>query len=156
LYIEPFVNAGLFYHAQFLDNQHNYLCFEEFVGKFNLSSDNETYLHYVTLYLAISESWGNFDSLSNQPQTSIDLLRIAKENAVSNWSVTKKMYLHLTNSTFPEKQQLRWADEFSLNSNTINWTKIYTTNYYCTLLRSFQIKLNLRAILTNIQFLWYD
>jgi len=30
----------------------------------------------------------NFDSLSNQPQTSFDLLRIAKENAISNWSVT--------------------------------------------------------------------
>jgi len=122
------------------------LCFEEFVRKFNLSSDNETYLHYVTLYLAIPESWENFDSLSNQPQTTIDFLRIAKENVISNWSVTKKVYLHLTKSTFPEKPQLTWADEFSLNLNTINWTKIYTTNYYCTLetkLRPFQIKLNL-------------
>jgi len=91
------------------------LCFEEFVRKFNLSSYNETYLHYLTLCLAITESWENVDSLSNQPHTSIDLLRIAKENVISNCSVTKKVYLHLTNSTFPKKQQLGWADEFSLN-----------------------------------------
>jgi len=52
------------------------------------------------------------------------------------------VYLHVTNSTFPEKQQLRWVDEFSLNPITIKWTKIYTTNYYCTLetkLRSFKL-----------------
>jgi len=64
------------------------------------------------------------------------------------------VYLLLTNSTFQEKQQLRWADEFSLNPNTINWTKIYITNYYCTLetkLRSFQIKVNLRVTVTNVQ-----
>jgi len=119
LYIEQFVNAGLFYHSQLMDNQYKYLCFEEFVRKFNLPSDNETYLHYVMLYLAIPESWENFDSLSNH--ASFDLLRIAKVNTISNRNVTKKVYLHLTNSTFPEKQQLRWADEFSFNSNTINY-----------------------------------
>jgi len=38
--------------------------------------------------------------------------------------------------------------------NSINWNIIYRNNYYCTLetkLLSFQIKLHLTAIVTNVQ-----
>jgi len=117
------LNAGLLYHSQLLDNQYNYLCFEEFACKFNLSSDNETYLHYVTLYLAIPES----GKLLTHSQTSPKLQLISCKLLKRIQSV-REVYLHLTNSTYPEKQQLRWADEFSLNPNTFHLTKIYTKN----------------------------
>ena len=55
---------------------------------------------------------------------------------------------------FPEKYQRRWANDLLLDFDAINWPIIYKNNYYFTLetkLRSFQIKLNLRAIECNSQ-----
>ena len=55
---------------------------------------------------------------------------------------------------FPEKHQRRRANDLLLDFDSINWPIIYKNNYYCTLetkLRSFQIKLNLRAIVCNSQ-----
>ena len=55
---------------------------------------------------------------------------------------------------FSEKHQRRWANDLLLDFDSINWPIIYKNNYYCTLetkLQSFQIKLNLRAIVCNSQ-----
>ena len=60
---------------------------------------------------------------------------------------------------FPEKHQPRWAYDFLLDFDSVNWPNIYINNYFCTLetkLQSFQIKLNLRAILSNSQLLGFD
>ena len=55
---------------------------------------------------------------------------------------------------FPEKHQHRRANDLLLDFDSINWPIIYRNNYYCTSetkLRSFQIRLNLRATVCSSQ-----
>ena len=58
-------------------------------------------------------------------------------------------YLYLMGSIFSEKHQYRWANDFLLGFDSVNWPIIYKNKYNCTLqtkLGSFRIRLNLRAI----------
>ena len=60
---------------------------------------------------------------------------------------------------FPEKHQRRLANNLLLDFASINWPIIYKNNYNCMLetkLRSFQIRLNLRAIVCNSQLFGFD
>ena len=53
----------------------------------------------------------------------------------------------------PIKQQELWSKDLNIQS-VVDWDEIYKTNYLCTIktkLRSFQIKLNLRVVVTKIQ-----
>ena len=53
----------------------------------------------------------------------------------------------------PSKQQTRWNQELNLSIGTENWCCSYKYNYEATpetKLKSFQIKLNLKAVVTNI------
>ena len=53
----------------------------------------------------------------------------------------------------PRKQQTRWNEELNLSISTDNWSAIYKCKYDETpetKLTFFQIKLNLRAAVTNI------
>ena len=53
----------------------------------------------------------------------------------------------------PSKQQIKWCESLQISSNFINWKAIYENTYFSTTetkLRSFQIRLNLRSIVTNI------
>jgi len=58
-----------------------------------------------------------------------------------------------------EKHQQRWALDLDLQINSAKWQMVYKNNYSCTLetnLRSFQLKLNHRAIVTNTQLNSFD
>ena len=53
----------------------------------------------------------------------------------------------------PIKQQELWSNDLNIQS-VVDWDEINKTNYLCTIetkLRFFQIKLNLRVVVTNIQ-----
>ena len=53
----------------------------------------------------------------------------------------------------PIKQQELWSKDLNIQF-VVDWDQAYKTNYLCTIetkLRSFQIKLNLRGVVTNIQ-----
>ena len=63
------------------------------------------------------------------------------------------MYLSDRTVRQPTKQQSKWLTDLSLTESAISWKKRYTSCYYATnetKLRSFQVKLNMRAIVTNI------
>ena len=152
LYIEEFANAGINYHYQLVDDNNNYLSFGDLAQKYDLRNENELFLKYVKLYLSIPEKWeGNISSFQCTPN---NYLEMVKENCRDKWQSTKKAYTYLMGDIFPEKHQRRWANDLLLDFDSINWPIIYKNNYYCTLetkLRSFQIKLNLRAIVCNSQ-----
>ena len=74
-------------------------------------------------------------------------------------AIPKKVYIYLMGDIFPKKRQHRWANNFLLDFDSINWLIIYKNNYCCTLemkLRSSQIKLNLRAIACNSQLFGFS
>ena len=81
------------------------------------------------------------------------------ENVLQNLQTygksTKSFYDYLFSKieSLPRKQQTRWNEELNLSISTDDWSTIYKCNYDVTpetKLRSFQIKLNLRAVVTNI------
>jgi len=59
----------------------------------------------------------------------------------------------------PTKQQVRWTQDLILSADTVSWSDVYKYNYFVipeTKLKSFQIKLNLRAIVTNIALYGFE
>ena len=59
---------------------------------------------------------------------------------------------------FPKTRQRRWANNFLLDFDSINWLIIYKNNYCCTLemkVRSFQIFSKDLSIATNAESLKY-
>ena len=74
-------------------------------------------------------------------------------------SKTAYKFLRDKVKVLPVKQQLKWCDILLLSSNAIDWSTIYENNYYATnetKLRSFQIRLNVRSIVTNEQLYVLD
>jgi len=62
-------------------------------------------------------------------------------------------YLFSKLNLTPTKQKLRWNQDLNISLNSDDWLGICKSNYTATQetkLRSFQIKFNLRAIVTNV------
>ena len=77
-------------------------------------------------------------------------------NLLFSLTTCKKAYCLLIEKTeiLPKKQQSKWCEKLQITADSLNWQNIYKNNYYATneiKLRSFQIRLNLRSIVTQIQ-----
>ena len=79
---------------------------------------------------------------------------------MSTSSKTAYAFLREKFKDIPSKQQIKWCKTLQISSNFINWKAIYENNYFSTTdetkLRSFQIRLNLRSVVTNIQLAGFD
>ena len=67
---------------------------------------------------------------------------------------TSYTFLREKSKILPIKQQLKWCEILQIPSDFIDWKKIYENNYFSTVetkLRSFQIRLNLRSLVMNVQ-----
>ena len=65
-----------------------------------------------------------------------------------------KHFLREKSKILPIKQQLKWCIILQIAPDTINWKKVFENNYFSTTeakLRSFQIRLNLRSLVMNVQ-----
>ena len=86
----------------------------------------------------------------------------ARIKTITNISARTRFFLLLKYRFYqvlPVKQQLKWCDKLQLLSDAIDWSTIYENNYYATnetILRSFQIRLNFRSIVTNAQLYVLD
>ena len=64
LYLQNFVDADIFQHEQLLDNNKNYLGFDDLSSKFQICTNTQSLRDYVKLFLAIPERWESTSSLS--------------------------------------------------------------------------------------------
>ena len=67
---------------------------------------------------------------------------------------TAYTFLREKSKIFPIKQQLKWCDILQISPESIDWKKVYESNYFSTIetkLRSFQISFNLRFLVMNVQ-----
>ena len=83
------------------------------------------------------------------PQT--DYLKL---NCWNNQIKTAYTFLRKKSKILPIKQQPKWCEILQIPPESINWKKIYENNYFSTIetkLRSFQIRLNLRSLVMNVQ-----
>ena len=90
-------------------------------------------------------------SLKKKILTQIELLSISNRTVYA--------FLREKSKVLPTKLQLKWYESLQTSANCMKWKKIYKNNYFSaieTKLRSFQIKLNLRFIVTNVQLAGFD
>ena len=117
-----------------------------------MQANNNVFIKYIKLIAATSTKWiqnlsltSNFDSFKN------NLTQI-----VFTLTSFKKAYCLLKKKTkiLPKKQQNKWCEKLQITADYLNWQNIYENNCYATnetKLRSFQIRLNLRSIVTQLQ-----
>ena len=103
------------------------------------------------------------NSNSQEPSyTFSDFKQTVKQQIAALGSSSNNAYKFLRDKVkvVPVKQQLKCCDILQLSSDAIDWSIIiYENNYYITndtKLRSFQIRLNLRSIVTNVQLYFLD
>ena len=114
---------------------------------------NSSFIEFTKLCAALPSCWEenkNYQLPDNHDH--IFAFRSALDNITFS---TKWVYICLSefNIVEPIKQQELWSKDLNIQS-VVDWDEIYKTNYLCTIeteLRSFQIKLNLRVVITNIQ-----
>jgi len=152
LYYKEFFDAGIVDALQLVDANGNYRSYDDVASTFNLSANNESFIKYIKLMSAIPENW-NLNSVLLI--TKKKLLRVFWKKCKFSENLQKSCYNYLFskfNST-PTKQQVRWNQDLNISINSEEWLDIYKCNYQAaqeTKLRLFQIKLNLRGIVTNI------
>ena len=130
------------------------MSFRVLAQKYDFKDENKYFLKYVKLYIFVPEKWeGNIPSFHFQ-RTPSNYLEIVKQNCRDKWQSTKKVYLCSIGGIFPVQHKRRLANELSLDFDSRKWPIVYGNNYFCALetkLRSFQIKLNFRALVCNSQ-----
>ena len=67
--------------------------FSDFTWKFPITSDSQANKDYVTLYLAIPETWEKSASSTLTDNTNVDFLNIVKQKSLDSWVSTKSVYL---------------------------------------------------------------
>ena len=132
------------------------LVFQDYDGvtkKFDIPPNNSSFIEFAKLYAALPFCWK--DNKNYQLPDNHDHLSSFRSALNNITCSTKWVYICLRefNIVEPIKQHELWSKVLNIQS-VINWGRIYKTNYLCTIetkLRSFQIKLNLRMIVTNNQ-----
>lgn len=150
-YIKPLVKAGILTHSDLINETGQYFTYDELASKFNFTPNNLEFIEFIKLISAVPVKWDTEELLSSffwPPDT-------GWRQTVSTFKSSKATYDHLITFTAvkPLEQQNAWERDLNLERE-IPWNSIYNNNYKCTIenkLRSFQIKINLRAIVTNTQ-----
>ena len=153
LFNELFVNAGIVDYGHLINSAGELLDYDGVTKKFDIPPNNSSFIEFTKLYAALPFCWE--DNKNYQLPDNHDHLSSFR-SALNNIAFyTKWVYICLRefNIVEPIKQQEHWSKDLNIQS-VVDWDEIYKTNYLCiieTKLRSFQIKLNLRVIVTNIQ-----
>nr|BAC82626.1 pol-like protein [Ciona intestinalis] len=146
---ENFIKSGILMYQQIIDNNSDYCSFTILCEKYTLTNNNQNHADYQRLIAAIPTTWETYTTDRPERKTAIDRLR---KGISDNLPTAKNAYEYFVspNKQKPTKQQNKW--EVTLQRGPLNWSEIYKNLYDCTFetkLRSFQVKINLRAIVLN-------
>ena len=130
---------------------------------FDMIPNNTSLIKYIKLISAIPMAWiTTINSNSHEPSHAFsDFKQIVKQQIVAPGNSSKIAYKFLRDKVkvLPVKQQPKWCGILQLPSDAIDWSTIRENNCYATnetKLRLFQIRLNLRSIVTNVQLYVLD
>ena len=151
LYIKEFSDAGIVDAQQIVDINGNFKSYDEIASEYDLIPNNRSLIEYFKLISAVPHHW-QLNSVDNQRNKFIENVLL---NLETYGQSTKCFYDYLFSrkKSLPSKQQTRWNRELNLSIGTDDWSTIFQCNYEVTpetKLRLFQIKLNLRAVVTSI------
>ena len=153
LYNEEFVNPRIVDYGHLINSAGEILDYDRVTKKFDSPPNNSSISEFTKLYATLPFCWE--DNKNYQLRDDHDHLS-AFRSALNNITFsTKWVYncLREFNILEPIKQQELWSKDLNIQS-VVDWDEIYKTNYLCTIetkLRFFQIKLNLRVVVTIIQ-----
>ena len=156
--VEEFCKAGIFDFFQLLNSDYELYSYNEVASAFHMIPTNISFIKYIKLISAIPMAWiTTTNSNSHKPSYVFsEFKQTVKQQLTALGSSRKTAYKFLRDKVkvLPVKQQLKCCDILQLPSDAIDWSTIFKNNYYATnetKLRSFQIRLNLRSIVTNVQ-----
>ena len=114
-----------------------------------MRASNNAFIKYIKLIATIPTKWIQNLSLTSN----FDCFKNNGTQIVFTLTNCKKAYCLLIEKTkiLPKKQQNKWCEKLQITADSLNWKNIYENNYYATnenKLRSLQIRLNLRSIVT--------
>ena len=120
-------------------------------AKFELNPNNFNFIKYIKLVVLIATKTSS--TISRLSKKNLKIKLASQGNQIKHHTISKKIdqqhkQLHLG------KLQLKSCHDLELDNEDINWSQTYESNYYSTnetKLRSFQMRLNLRSIVTKKQ-----
>ena len=139
--------AGVNFINDLIDEDGEFLSYEEFVNAYNIRID---FLNYAALIHAIPIEWKN---KINEEETKLEEIQNFWVDKIKKQNSNKYAYDSLS-AKFkerPEKSENKWKIEF--NNDDINFDDIYFTNFRAlakdSTLRAFQYKILNRILATN-------
>ena len=161
IFNDEFFNADIYDFYQLVKTNGDLFSYDEIAINFRMNPNNHSFIKYIKLISALPINWlnetcvlstmPNFNEFKEKLLTLIELLSTSNKIAYA--------FLREKFKDIPSKQQIKWCESLQISSNFINWKAIYENNYFSiteTKLRSFQMKLNLRSIVINIQLAGFD
>jgi len=152
LYYKEFSNSGIVDARQLVDANGNFRSYDDIAAACNLTSNNESFIKYIQLMSAVQKNWNLYsvyiDNKNQIIENVLEKLQLFRKSSKSCYN-----YIFSKLNFIPAKQQLHWNQDLNISLNSDDWLDIYKSNYTTTQetkLRSFQINLNLRAIVTNV------
>ena len=152
IFIEEIYNVGIYDFQQLITSYGQLNSYHELANEFEMRANNNVFIKYIKLIAAIpTKCIQNLCLTSN-----FDCFKYNVTPIVFSLTTCKKAYCLLIEKTkiLPRKQKNRWIEKLQITPDSLNWKNIYENNYYVTnktKLRSFQIRLNLRSIVTQLQ-----
>ena len=121
-----------------------------------MTPNNQSFIKYIKLISALPLEWINNDCPANGLYKFIEFKKKMLSHIELLGQSIKRAYTFLREKSkiLPIKQQLKWCDILQTSPESIDWKKVYENNYFSTIetkLRSFQIRLNLRSLVMNVQ-----
>ena len=121
-----------------------------------MTPNNQSFIKYIKLISALLLEWINNDYPANGLYKFIEFKKtmLSHIELLGQSNKTAYTFLREKSKILPIKQQLKWCDILQTSPESIDWKKVYENNYFSTIetkLRSFQIRLNLRSLVMNVQ-----
>ena len=123
-----------------------------------MTPNNHSFVRYTILISALSLEWINNDYTANGLHKFIEFKKkmLSQIELLGQSNKTAYTFLREKSKILPIKQQEKWCEILQIPPDSINWKKVYENNeiYFSTIetkLRSFQIRLNLRSLVMNVQ-----
>ena len=149
--MKKFAEAGITEYEHLLSPEKQCLSYDDLTLKFGLLQTNQDFCAYIKLVAKLPKQWDK-DEIRTKVQISLEQLHNVR-TVFDQLSNVKAIYRYLIQKTtkLPLEQQAKWSSE--LKDQNLQWNSVYRSVYSSTIetkLRSFQIKLDLRSIVTNV------
>ena len=129
-----------------------FLSYDELAKKHKLVPNNVSFINFIKRKAAIPHSWETNSNTYCQEDMPLSVEDLHEIHFPEGWT-TKSAYQYLLTAKMrlPQKQQNRWQRDLGVIIIENAWKAVYKINFLSTIeskLRSLQVKLNFRAIVT--------